>query len=333
MPGFSFSLGAYRLKGVCYARTDRGQELPVLDFTHPAFAVAAGRERDEEAEDALRAEARLFVGLASPRPDGGPGVRAVRPASWLRTYRAKLGDEGLGWARWFLFLRSADAFLVEQIRLRAHALVRLLAAGLAPALARRPGAPLHLVNVAGGAASDSLNALILLSRDHPFLLWGRAIRIHVLDADPAGPHFAARALAALRAPGAPLARLDAELDHVPYDWREPAALEGHLARWREDGAVLAGSSEGGLLEYCADDLVEEHLRLFRAGTPPGFVLACSAWRGDEPARSARGLRGRDQPLRSHTRASLAALADQAGWDVQWSQDDNPLHLVCLLRPR
>jgi len=318
----------HRLPGVCYARTDQGRELPVLDVTHPAFAVEVVRAAPE-VEEALLREARLFAGLR----DGDRPPRVTRVASALRSYRAKLGDEGLGWARWFTFLRSADAFLGEAIRHRAQALARLLAAAMVAPLARRAGTPVHLVNIAGGAASDSLNALILLARDRPFQLMGRELRVHVLDLDPAGPSFAARALAALRAPGAALQRLDAALEHVPYDWGAPAPLAALLGRWRQDDAVVLGSSESGLLEYCADETVLEHLRLLREGTPPDFALAGTAWRGDTVGRAASVLRGNDQPLRSHTRASLGALAERAGWTVQWSQEENPLHLVFLLRPR
>lgn len=324
-----FTLG-HHLKGVCYAKTNQGRELPVLDITHPAFAVEAERERHPEVEEAIIREARLFSGLRdSDRPP-----RVTCPASVLRSYRAKLGDEGLGWARWFTFLRSADAFLGEAIRHRAQSIARLLAAGMVAPLSRRGlAAPLHLVNLAGGAASDSLNALILVARDRPFQVMGRTIRIHVLDLDPAGPHFALRALAALRAPGAPLARIDAHLEHVPYDWNEAAPLAGLLSRWREDDAILVGSSEAGLLEYCSDEQVLEHLRVLREGAPPDFTLACTAWRGDEVGKAASVLRGRDQPLLSHTRESLEALAARGGWTVQWSQEENSLHLVFLLRPR
>jgi hypothetical protein len=316
------------LPGVCYARTDGGQELPVLDITNPAFATEVVRERREDVEEAVRVEARLFAGMR----DGARQTRAIRVASALRTYRAKLGDEGLGWARWFTFLRSADGFVAEQIRCRAQSVARLLAAAMVAPLSRRPGAPVHLVNIGGGAASDSLNALIVLTRDRPFQLMGRDIRVHVLDIDPAGPHFAARALTALRAPGAPLARLDADLEHVPYDWNEPGRLPALLERWCTDDAIVVGSSEGGLLEYCPDALVLEHLRLLREGTRSDFALACTAWRGDEVGDAARVLRGRDQPLQSHTVESLTALAERAGWSVQWSEEQNPLHLVFLLRP-
>lgn len=324
-------------EGVCHARTDRGRELPVLDVTHPAFALDVDRAELEEAAESMRGEARFFLGaVGSARPAAGAasGARGrVRTGSAMATYVAKLGDQR-GWSRFFLWMRAVSgALLVESVRLRAHALPRLLAAGMVPALASRPEAPLDLVNIAGGAASDSLNALILLARDRPFLLAGRTVRIHVLDLDAAGPHFAARALEALRAPGAPLQRVDATLEHVPYDWNEPAELARRLEAWRADDPVMAGSSEGGLLDYGSDEAVLESLRVLRAGVPPRFVLACSAWRDDELTGAMRSAKACDHALRPRTHDALRALADQAEWSVQWGPEENPLHHLLLLRPR
>src|SRR5439155_543321 len=88
---------------------------------------------------------------------------------------------------------------------------RLLAEALRAPLADAPGAPLHLVNIAGGPALDSINALILLARADATLLH-RPIAIHVFDAQQDGPTFGARALLALAAPEGPLNRLGYELE-------------------------------------------------------------------------------------------------------------------------
>lgn len=324
-------------EGVCHARTDRGRELPVLDVTHPAFALDVNRAELEEAAESMRGESSFFLGaVGTARPPAGTARRApgkARTRTGMATYVAKLGDQR-GWSRLFLWMRPVSgALLAESVRLRAHGLPRLLAAGMVPALADRPEAPLDLVNIAGGAASDSLNALILLARDRPFLLAGRTVRIHVLDVDAAAPHFAARALAALRAPGAPLQRVDATLEHLPYDWDRPAELGRHLEAWRASNPVMAGSSEGGLLEYGSDEAVVENLRVLRAGVPPRFVLACSAWRDDGLTQAMASARACDHSLRPRTHDALRALADQAEWNVQWGQEENPLHHLLLLRPR
>lgn len=335
MPAFPWTPS--RPEGVCRARTDRGRELPVLDVTHPAFALDVDRAELEEAVESMRGESRFFLGaVGSVRPPaaGASGGRGkVRTTSGMATYLAKLGPQR-GWSRYFLWMRPVSGVLLaESLRLRAHALPRLLAAGMVPALAGRPEAPLDLVSLAGGAASESLNALVLLARDRPFLLAGRTVRIHVLDLDPAAPRFAARCLEALRAPGAPLQRVEATLWHVPWDWGEPAALARHLEAWRAADPVMAGSSEGGLLDYGGDEVVLENLRVLRAGVPPRFVLACSAWRDDELTAAMRSARACDHGLRPRSHEAIRALADEAGWSVQWGPDENPLQHLLLLRPR
>src|SRR5262249_58914522 len=56
------------------------------------------------------------------------------------------------------------------VRLRMQQIARLLAEALLAPLADAPDAPLHLVNIAGGPALDSINALIILARPHPTLI-------------------------------------------------------------------------------------------------------------------------------------------------------------------
>jgi hypothetical protein len=99
------------------------------------------------------------------------------------------------------------------LRLRTQQVARLIADGVAAELAKAVAAPLHLINIAGGPAIDSLNALILLNKREASLL-RRPIVIHVLDLDDAGPFFGNNALTALKADSGPLAGLDAVFDHA-----------------------------------------------------------------------------------------------------------------------
>jgi hypothetical protein len=138
----------------------------------------------------------------------------------------------------------------------------LLADGLGDALEAEPAVPLHLVNIAGGPAIDSMNALILLRQRRVDL--NRRIVIHVLDQDDAGPFFGMNALAALTTDGAPLAGLDVAFDHRRYDWNDTAALAALLRE--TDGAIVGASSEGGLFEYGDDDAVVANLKTLRAGS-------------------------------------------------------------------
>src|SRR5260370_27368773 len=100
--------------------------------------------------------------------------------------------------------RVAAAPAVVAMRLRLQQCAQLLAEGLQTPLRNAPSAPLCLLNIAGGTAIDSLNALILLKRDAPDLL-ARPIQILVLDIAPNAPAFGANALAALNQEGRLLA--------------------------------------------------------------------------------------------------------------------------------
>src|SRR5262249_2609699 len=131
------------------------------------------------------------------------------------------------------------------VRLRMQQIARLLAEALVAPLADAPDARLDLVNIAGGPALDSINALIMLARAHAGLI-RRPIAIHVFDAQPDGLIFGARALLALTAPGGPLEGREIEFQHHAYDWNDTAPLARLLAGLAARGAVIAASSEGGL---------------------------------------------------------------------------------------
>jgi hypothetical protein len=110
----------------------------------------------------------------------------------------------------------------------------------------------------------------------------RAIAIHVLDQDEAGPAFGRNALAALMQDGGPLAGLDIAFHHLRYDWNEPAALERLLGELNASGGVIAVSSEGGLFEYGSDAAVIANLKALRAGKVA--IVAGSVTSADESRR-------------------------------------------------
>ena len=199
---------------VVFATTADGLSLPVIDVTHPAFAVA-----DDPASLAARRDAflawdrgnrrmprivmRLLMRLAARRS------RLLRKIvasdneylDSITTYLLKLGADHLppGFdAR--VDRKVAAAPHMTLLRLRMQQIARLLAQALLAPLADAADAPLHLVNIAGGPALDSINALIMLARAHATAIH-RPIAIHVLDVQQDGPTFGARALHALTAPG------------------------------------------------------------------------------------------------------------------------------------
>jgi hypothetical protein len=313
--------------GVCYALSEDGIELPVIDLTHPAFAfqmdeaTLAGHlerfYREEERQERLPLFLkRVLFRLVLSRSVLGRGLMQAQGGflSSMNTYLMKLGPDNLGrgYAKG-IDRRIAASLPCLSMRLRLQDMARLLAEGLTPALEAQPRRPLLMLNIAGGPASDSLNALILLSREHPEWLAGRRIRIHVLDLDSSGPTFAGRALEGLIAKGAPLQDLDASLHHQPYDWTRVEDLRRLLAGALAGDAVMATSSEGGLFEYGSDEEIVSNLEALRDLSPANGVVVGSVTPDDGPARALKDssrLTTRPRSLEAFT-----SLAGRAGWRV------------------
>jgi hypothetical protein len=169
------------------------------------------------------------------------------------------------------------------LRLRMQQIASFLAEALVDGLAQKPFASLHLINIGGGPALDSVNTLILLNRDRPDLL-KRSIVVHVLDSESDGAFFGANALSALKAEGCPLNGLDAILEHRAYNWNEPAMLEQLIRELASKGALIAASSEGALFEYGSDEAIISNLMALGAGGAGANLMACSVTRADEMRR-------------------------------------------------
>ncbi|HEX2877064.1 MAG TPA: hypothetical protein VHP33_37695 [Polyangiaceae bacterium] len=326
--------------GVCYAVTNDGLELPVVDVTHPAFACALTDEKQQALKLHFLEEQRRFAQL--PRwlravmlrffmrgSRIGQGLRRAEGGflDGMTTYLFKIGPKNLGSYAVPVDRRILMSLPAISVRLRLSDMARLLADGLAPRLAKDAQRPLQFVNIAGGPAMDSLNALLLLKREQPELLAERHITLHVLDGDENGPAFGQRALAALQAPGAPLSGLDVEFRHARYDWGRASELTPFLERARQDGALLVASSEGGLFEYGSDRDIVENLKALPHGSD-AFVVG-SVTRDDEVIRtlkltSTAATKPRGLPV-------FAALAEQAGWNITRSIA-RPLSDQVLLEP-
>jgi hypothetical protein len=325
-----------RSDGIVYAATGRGYDLPVIDMTHPRFAVPEDPESARtlyeacvEAERKRRRIPKLVMRLMFwSAAQKSLLVRAFFRSEagfldGLSTYVMKLGADNLmppydG----PIDRRLAGSPHMMMLRLRMQQTARLTAEGLVDELAGA-GAPLHLINISGGPAVDSLNALILLRRDRPDLL-KRSVAIHVLDSDDSGPTFGANALAALKIDGAPLSGLDVTLRHQRYDWDEPAPLARLVRELTSEAAVIAASSEGALFEYGSDEAIVANLQALRGDERGAKLVVGSVTRADESRRQMiattrfklvpRGLEG-FAPLVSRAgftivRVEAAFLSDQ-----------------------
>lgn len=283
--------------GVCYALTNDGVELPVVDVTHPAFEVALTPERQRELVDAFLVDQRRFARTPAWLRAvtlrfvlrGSSIAQGLRRAEGtyldgMTTYLFKLGPRNLGSYAVPIDKRIAASLPGLAVRLRLADMARLLAEALAPQLTRDAGRPVHLLNIAGGPAIDSVNALILLARRDRALLEKRRFVVRVLDADGAGPAFGARALSALQERGAALAGLDISFEHCQYDWSNVEGLKPVLAAAEAETALVVASSEGGLFEYGSDDAIVSNLTaLARLGSD--FKMVGSVTRDDETIRT------------------------------------------------
>jgi hypothetical protein len=336
----------HKRAGLCYATTDEGLELPIIDIGHPAFRLepgeaelaslmeaALGDLRKREASPAWVQRLLLRLLLRGSLLAGAVGGARGGFVTGLGTYLLKLGpgNLGQGYAK-PVDSRIASSFPCLSARLRLRDTAQLLARALAPALEARPGAGLCIIDIAGGPSITVLNALMILRRGHPGLLEGRAIVVHVLDADAAGPAFGIRALAALMAEASPLHGLDLSMEARRYDWADtrPLAelLEGLAAGSRAlgGGPLVAAISEGGLFDYGGDGDIAANLACLAAAQEVSLCLG-TASRADGAAGAINKASGARLFLR--TMEAMTALASASGW-AMGACVDSPLSSSFLL---
>ncbi|HET9929501.1 MAG TPA: hypothetical protein VFQ35_02390 [Polyangiaceae bacterium] len=288
--------------GISYAFTNDGLELPLIDVTHPAFALPRGTELQRKAVQKFVRDQKQFQKLPTLAQKlllrlflrGSLHTRALRDAAstflpGLPTYLLKIPPDLLGEYARPIDRKLAEGAPILSVRYRLQDMATLAAEALAPALLAERERPLVLVNIAGGPAFDSLNALLLLRRDHPELLRSRSTRIRVLDADSAGPQFGARSLEVFASPGAPLEGLDIRFDYERFDWRDRAGLRAVLESAATQNAVTLGQSEGGLFEYGSDADIVAVLSEFREAARGFLGFVGSVTRNDEFVAFAKSI--------------------------------------------
>jgi hypothetical protein len=325
-----------------FATTDDGHRLPVIDITRANFALPNDptsvstlfeAHRQAERRNAfmpgfvmrfmLRSAARrsrLLADIVYPETSFLAG---------LTMYIMKLGAENLPPP----FDSDMDRRLVSSpqvtaVRLRLQQTVKLIAEALEPLLLADPTAPLILVNIGGGPAIDSIDALILLNRAGGGLLQ-RPIALHVLDIDAAGPRFGAAALAALSAAGQALAGVDITFTHEYYDWNAPAGLEDLVRQAAAKDAIIAASSEGALFEYGDDDAIVANLKALHGGGR-GVKLVVGSVTNEDPIHR-RTIASSRFKLVSRGIDGFRPLAERGGFRISRSQAA-PLGDQVLLLP-
>ena len=316
--------------GICYAMANDGLELPIIDITHPAFSFDLSPSQLADLYDPLKyqmqkhrgfIERRLFQFFMKRSILG----RALCQANGtfltgMSTYLMKLGEKNLGTYAGSIDRKIAQSLPAISLRLRLQDMARLMADGLVPLLANQPGQPLHLINIAGGPAMDSLNALMLCPKD---LLIERPITIHVLDGDIDGPQFGERALFALLSSKSKIEGLSIKWHRVPYNWSEPGPLQVLINELLSSQCFIVASSEGGLFEYGSDEDILANLRALSQAS----LIAGSVARPDRPAFLQTIVSVRLRPL-----DEFKQLIVQTGWSVDRALE-RPLSYNLIMKYR
>jgi hypothetical protein len=316
-----------RNDGIVLARTREGFDLPVIDLSNPRFATPDDPATVQRLSEALIAAERrqrripqiimrMILRVAARK---SRLVRAMfhSQAGYLdsiSTYVMKLGAENLvppydsPTDR-----RVASSPHVLLIRLRMQQIAHFVADGLAHDLTSTDAAaPLRLINIGGGPALDSINALIALRRARPELL-NRPVVIDVLDSNEDGAFFGANALEALKTGGGPLAKLDIAMQHHDYDWNQPAVLADLVGMLASAGAVIAASSEGALFEYGSDEAIVANLKALHAGGVGARLVAGSITAADALRR--RLIASTRFHLKPRSIEGFTPLATAAGFRI------------------
>lgn len=317
-------------------------EIPIVDVTNPGFALdddpstRASLQQLYEVEEQRQAKTprliralTLRLGARQSRLLHGLVHAGADHLGGLHTYLMKLGADNLSAG----FNGPTDRKVAAtphalSMRLRLQQCAMLLAEGLQDALAQSPSKSLHMLNIAGGTAIDSLNALILLHRKDPALL-RRPIKIIVLDIDPIAPDFGARAASVLSAPGHILAGLDLHFEHQSYDWNDTRLLVDRIRQSTASQAILAASSEGGLFEYATDSAIVANLQALAHGTDVKVVvgsITCS-----DPLRRASIKRAHFKLIPRGVEG-INELAERAGLELR-RFEHTPLSDQVALRPK
>ena len=276
-----------KVPGVCYALTSQGVELPVIDVTHPAFALELSAIEQQELVKKFLAQKvplanwpaplrKLFFRLALRGSLLAAGLRNAEGGymTGMHTYLLKLGPEMLGSAYTSPVDRKIAASLPALgTRLRVREMAQLMAETLTRALSAIRKAAV-ICGYRRRSRDQQLERADRAAKGKagPF---GRAS--HRDRCSRSGRRRAGigkAALVALSEEGGPLDGVGIGFRHIHYDWAKTEGLEPVLREAQSKGALVICSSEGGLFEYGADQEIVVNLKALRACPQ---VLAVVVW--------------------------------------------------------
>lgn len=278
-----------KIKDLSYAYTLNGVELPVLDITHTLFNESIDEERLKEmvrkSEKTAEKTAEkfnnmpLWLKIFLAKRSFIMSELLQRNAddsflSGLSTLMLKLGPGLIGKGRKRFFDRlSSKGIGGVVLRMRLRDISKCQTRAMIPLLTKSPEKDICFINIAGGAASDSINTLFLIQQENPAFLKNRKIEINVLDIDTYGPAFSERCITALKAPENRFNGLNISFRHIHYDWNSTRELKELLSERKEWLQIC--SSEGGLFEYCSDEVIIKNINTIYDNSAEDIIIAGS----------------------------------------------------------
>ena len=337
-----------KIPGISYAFTKDGIELPVLDITHPLFVSSIDEEKLERNIREIAPEAKkraesfkklpLFIKrFLSKRSFIMAGMMDMTTGNeyvtGLSTMVMKLGPGFIGKGRRKLLDRlGSRAIGAVMVRMRTRDISGFLANSIKGSLKTFPGKDLCLVNIGGGTATDSLNALILVLKSDPELISGKKIELNILDVDDYGPYFAISSARELISDEGALKGISLSCRHIDYNWRDVTGLD-ELLKERAEWVTLF-SSEGGIFEYGEEEDIINTLRVISRNTGNQTAFCGSLVKDPfnvDPVFSETLDLTTIRPMQ-YGQEGLKKLADKSGWKISITSDRNPRYIIFSLVP-
>jgi hypothetical protein len=173
-----------KLPGLSYVFTMNGIELPVLDITHPDFISSIDEKKLKKMQPYIEKNAERNANKFNKIPTFIKNYFAKHSfamaellqnessfASGISTLMMKLGPNLIGKGKkrfWDRQVTKGFGSLV--IRMRIRDISKCQADALIPLLQKSQEKNVCFINIAGGAASDSINALFIIQHKNPELL-------------------------------------------------------------------------------------------------------------------------------------------------------------------
>jgi hypothetical protein len=200
-----------------------------------------------------------------------------------------------------------------------------------PQLKESPGKELCFINIGGGAASDNINAVILILEENQSLLNERKIEINLLEVDSDSPDFAKSCIEALKASEGHFHNLDITLKHIKYNWANTEELVNILSAKKD--SIMMCTSEGGLFEYGSDGEIISNLNSIYDNSPDDTRISATLIHDrdtvDPTIPAMANMTG--GAIRFLGKEGLKKILEKTKWQLENMSNKNPVYVVFTLK--